>query len=262
MSAHEHHEELATWDAAYVLGALSTADRAVFEAHLAHCAACREAVARLAPIPGLLSRVPADRAEELLGAAEATAAGAAEGTARGAAGASGHDEGRAALIDLARRRTRRTRRRRAVAALAAAAAAVALLVAGSALDLLRPDPGPAPGPDTTVALDQVGAAPVEASIGLTSVPWGTKLDLSCRYTAAPDGGYGGSGREYALVVIGADGAETTLSTWRAEPGATAHLSAGTALPATEIAALEIRASDSGAVLLRGDMAWAGDRAGG
>jgi len=51
----------ATWDAAYVLGSLSAADRREFELHMAQCPACREAVAELSGVPALLSQL--DRAE-------------------------------------------------------------------------------------------------------------------------------------------------------------------------------------------------------
>jgi len=45
----------AMWDAAYVLGSLSAADRREFEAHMANCPACRDAVAELSGVPALLS---------------------------------------------------------------------------------------------------------------------------------------------------------------------------------------------------------------
>src|SRR6266536_3103320 len=44
----------------YVLGAADTAERLRVEAHLPGCAACRAELARLAPLPGLLVRVPPD----------------------------------------------------------------------------------------------------------------------------------------------------------------------------------------------------------
>ena len=48
-------------DGAYVLGALSPAERAAYERHLATCSSCREAVADIAVLPGLLGRLdPAD----------------------------------------------------------------------------------------------------------------------------------------------------------------------------------------------------------
>ncbi len=49
--AHEYE----MWDAAYVLGALSDADRREFEAHLAGCVSCRAAVAELSGVAPLLS---------------------------------------------------------------------------------------------------------------------------------------------------------------------------------------------------------------
>ena len=45
--AEENAHDLAMWDAAYVLGALSDADRLEFEAHLVGCISCREAVTEL-----------------------------------------------------------------------------------------------------------------------------------------------------------------------------------------------------------------------
>jgi hypothetical protein len=41
----------------YVLGALAPAERAAFERHMAECAVCREEVAELAVLPGLLGRL-------------------------------------------------------------------------------------------------------------------------------------------------------------------------------------------------------------
>src|SRR4051812_14598062 len=49
---------------AYVVGALDPRERADVEAHLAHCPACRDELASLAPLPGLLSRLSLAEAEE------------------------------------------------------------------------------------------------------------------------------------------------------------------------------------------------------
>src|ERR1700751_5572424 len=57
----EDSHRYAMWDAAYVLGSLSASDRREFEAHMANCPACREAVADLSGVPALLSQL--DRAE-------------------------------------------------------------------------------------------------------------------------------------------------------------------------------------------------------
>ena len=52
--------EYATWDAAYVLGSLSPADRREFEAHLSGCPLCTQAVAELSGMPALLSKLDSD----------------------------------------------------------------------------------------------------------------------------------------------------------------------------------------------------------
>jgi carotenoid cleavage dioxygenase-like enzyme len=59
----ESHE-LATWDAAYVLGALSNADRREFEAHLVRCGSCRESVTELTAISPMLSLLNYDQVVE------------------------------------------------------------------------------------------------------------------------------------------------------------------------------------------------------
>ncbi|EGD42911.1 putative transmembrane anti-sigma factor, partial [Nocardioidaceae bacterium Broad-1] len=60
------HETFADWDASYVLGALSPSDRRAFERHLTTCSVCRDAVAELAGMPGLLGALSREEAEELL----------------------------------------------------------------------------------------------------------------------------------------------------------------------------------------------------
>ncbi|WP_171905349.1 anti-sigma factor family protein, partial [Cellulosimicrobium cellulans] len=55
------------WDAAYVLGALGPQDRREFERHLATCAACRDSVAGLAGMPGILGMLTPEHATALAG---------------------------------------------------------------------------------------------------------------------------------------------------------------------------------------------------
>lgn len=223
------HARYADWDAAYVLGALSAADRAEYEAHLAQCAECRAAIAEIAPMPGLLSRVAPERAESLLRAPDAETP---------------TPEHRARVLSLAAERARR-RRRTWVAGIAAAAAIVVAAVAVPVISTqLRP-------PSTTIALEQLRDAPLTASVSLTGVAWGTRLDMICDYGS--EGDAPADGWAYALVVVSDDGTESVLSTWRAHPGTTARLSAGTELPASDIAAVEIRAVDSGTVLMRSSL---------
>lgn len=63
------HERFVDWDAAYVLAALSPAERREFETHLENCRRCRSAVAELTVLPGLLGRLDPSRALELQAAA-------------------------------------------------------------------------------------------------------------------------------------------------------------------------------------------------
>jgi len=53
-------DDYATWDAAYVLGSLSPADRREFEGHLTVCPFCSQAVAELSGMPALLSKLDGD----------------------------------------------------------------------------------------------------------------------------------------------------------------------------------------------------------
>ncbi|WP_417563614.1 zf-HC2 domain-containing protein [Microbacterium sp.] len=225
------HETYAQWDAAYVLGALSPGERADFERHLQGCDACRTAVLELAPTVGLLARVGGEVNDVGAGGDAA----AAEAVARHA------------IASLDRRHARRRRRTRWVLAVAAAALVVAVAIAVP-VAVHEGD-----HPTTALALQDVGGAALQASVRLTSVAWGTRIDLDCLY---PDGGYGGysesPGGTYELAVVGTDGVVSTVSTWRAEPGRRARVSAGTALPVAGIGSVEIRAAD-GVVVMRRDL---------
>jgi carotenoid cleavage dioxygenase-like enzyme len=57
---HDAHE-YAMWDAAYVLGSLSDADRREFEAHMAGCISCQEAVNQLTAVSPLLQLLDYDQ---------------------------------------------------------------------------------------------------------------------------------------------------------------------------------------------------------
>jgi hypothetical protein len=223
----DEHDRLSSWDGAYVLGALSAADRAEYERHLAVCDACRADVGELAPTAGLLSRLSAERARAI-----------------------GDEVAPVASPDPALRErivaaaSRRRARRRTVWILAASVALVAIAVPGAiAVGTAVQTPA------AVYALDDVAGAPLEASVKLTPVPWGTRIDLVCQYTGevldAPPGGW-----PYALAVTDDAGATSVLSTWRAGPGSTTELSAGTDLAAADIGAVEIRTLEGDRVVMR------------
>ena len=228
------HARFAEWDAAYVVGALSSGDRRQFEEHLADCEECRRGVAELSPTVGLMSRVSPERARSIDAEPEETV------------GVVGPDSSvREHVVSVARQRTVRRSR----IWWAAAAAAVVLVIAGIAVPVTIARTAPT----ASFALEAVADVPIEASVRLSSVEWGTRIELECRYTSGDGGSGPAEGRPYALAVIGSDGVTTNVSTWRALPGRVARLSAGTALDVSDIAAIEIRSIASGRLLMRYDL---------
>ena len=230
------HARFAEWDSAYVLGALSPAERRDYEEHVAGCDECRRSIAELAPIPGLLARLTPERASALLD--ESVVPRSAP---------------RPEMLEAMRREARRRRIRRTRLRLATAAAAVVLAAVFIPLAFVRPA-----ADAQTVAFEAVADVPVSATATLTSVAWGTRIELDCRYGDAgasdpsgasevPDDGW-----PYALYVIDRDGNRSEVSSWRASPGKTARLAAATSVGLDDIASLEVRSLGSGDVLLLGD----------
>lgn len=215
----------ATWDAAYVLGSLSSADRRDFEGHLPGCAECSRAVRDLAGLPGLLGRLDPEVFDE--GEPEPVP-----------------DTLLPRLIDAMHRGQRR---RTWLTAGLAAAAAVAVTVGGGAL-LLQHDERNTPlatSPTSVVTasalpMTSVGNDPMTATVALTSVLWGTRLDLTCSY---PADGWAHESSAYALVVHTADGGTERVATWRGLPGKTMHLSAATATRSADIRSVEVTSLD-------------------
>jgi hypothetical protein len=227
------HLHFAEWDAAYVVRALSADDRRLYEAHLDECPICREAIAGLAPTLGLLSRVTRDRAEELMEPE------GADGPAPAA---------RARVIG---RGTHESRRRRVIAWAGglAAAALVAIVLAFAVTTAVSP----ATPPEEVVALQPVTDLPLTAKVALTDVAWGTRIEMTCHYPPSRDPYASDKEWPYVLVVTSTDGIASELSSWRAGPGTTARLDAGTALDRGDIASIEVRAGSDGRVLLRGEV---------
>ncbi|MEV4053298.1 zf-HC2 domain-containing protein [Amycolatopsis sp. NPDC049688] len=207
-------DPFATFDAAYVLGALSPEDRQRFEEHLRTCDRCAASVRDLAGLPGLLARVDAPAVPPDLAPPPPD------------------------LLPSVLRRVRRGRRIRTAVTSASAALAVSACVA---LAVVASSSVPAPPP--SVAMTALGAFPVRADARLDAFSWGTQVDMSCSYTGDRSSG------EYILVAISRSGAETQLATWKAVPDNTARIVIGTALKTSDLTALEVRAGN-GLALLR------------
>lgn len=191
-------------------------------------------------MPGLLARLSADRASALLDEEDEPGGPAAP---------------RPALLDELRHEARRRRERRRQWSFALVAAAAALLFAAIAIPLTlisAGETGEGAGPGArSSTFEPIADAPLVASATLTPVDWGTRIDLDCRYEVHE--GAPADGREwpYSLYVVDRDGGEREVSSWKASPGESAQLEAGTAVDLDDIASLEIRALGTGTVLMRG-----------
>jgi len=233
------------WDAAYVLGALSMDDRRDFERHLASCLDCATAVAELAGIPGILTKIDAETAVAL------TKAPGVEHMH----GSGYQPDFVQKLARLATLRQRQMRRRLSVGMATAAAVLIVFgILAGTAI---RPTTNLAGAPSsstpsgTIVAMSQVQPNVMTAELRVTSKPWGTRFDWSCNYVSTWAPGYGP--QAYDLVITEASGAETTIATWSAAGPRAAGLAATSSVPTAEIRTVEIRAAGTDIPLVRGEI---------
>ncbi|HEY8474962.1 MAG TPA: zf-HC2 domain-containing protein [Natronosporangium sp.] len=203
-------------DGAYVLGALSPAERSAYQAHLAECDACARAVAALAPMPGLLGRVdpavlqPAEPESERL--PQLLAAVAAK-----------------------RRRQARIRRWQLAAAslVTAAVAATGVAVADGAGWVGSADEPPA----ELIAMTPVDRSlPVTAEVAVAPAPGGSEVWMSCRYegdTSLPP-------HPYWLVAYGTDGTHESLGSWEVAAGQEITMTGRTRYQPDELERLELQ----------------------
>ncbi len=233
----------ALWDAAYVLGSLTTTERRDYEAHLTGCPSCRSAVGELSGMPALMS---------MLSPADVTAI----------------DNGGLELPPIQPRildelLNKVQRRRRTVRWLTwTASAAAAILLAVGAFIAIKPGPvipvqSPAlqaSSPDTMadpLSMTHVVPSSVQATVSMKSQSWGTHVALTCTYgDSGPAGGHDDdAGDRLAMVAVGRDGTHDQLATWMALEGVTATPTGSTSMPIDEIASVQIVSVDNGDVLL-------------
>lgn len=213
----------AMWDAAYVLGSLSPADRREFEAHLAGCAQCREAVAEISGVPALLSQLGDD------GVAPMDASGGAQPPP-------------ATLLPALLTEVRRRRRRTRLVTWSASAAAAAVLGIGV---LIGVDANTTSPHHDAVPMAQVGTTALASTVVVTDNSWGSYIDLNCVCLAPVNAHHD----TLALVVVGRDGSQTRLATWVAEPGHTATPAGSISTPSDQIASVQVVSAVDGKVLL-------------
>ena len=217
--------DMAEWDAAYLLGALSASEAAEYERHLANSPEPADQWDST-DLPAILDVLSPEEALALLDAEPATEA---------------LDEAAPAPASFAAAvERRRTRSRGARVATALASAAAFLLIGGLVGYAVIPQQS-----STGVSLQAMAAGQrqgVTASLALSGEPWGTRLDWECQYTK--DWAVKATG--YDLVVTTKNGAETTVASWR--PSGTekqaSNLAAATVIPKSDIRAVTIREAGS------------------
>lgn len=216
-------------DGAYVLGALSPSERADYERHLAGCPECREAVAEIAVLPGLLGRLDPDKIATPPPAPDRMPA-------------------LLAAAGELRRRERKTRRRRYAVAAAGVAVAVAVGIGGVGTGWfgLGGDAGQPSAEGTQIGVKMVtmqpvdGKVPVSAEIGLNGTKWGTEVTMRCTYAQT---GNRSKSWTFRLVAHGADGASEQVGSWIAAPGETVNASGATRFTGQELVRLELTRYD-------------------
>jgi hypothetical protein len=167
----------------YVLGAIGPAERAQVDDHLAVCPWCREELAGLAGLPGLLRRVPLD---EALQAGTDDAGGPPPGPPLDR------------LID----RVSRIRLRRRLTA--AAAAVLVGLASAVTVQVLHTLPTTAPH-WSSIITGGSAATGAQAAVRYAAQPWGTELEV--RVDGIP------AGTHCQLGVVNAQGQDISAGGW-------------------------------------------------
>ena len=236
-----------THDGAYVLGALSPAERLEFERAPRHLRRVLALGALPAPgCPGCSTRVDPGVLEDPPA-----------------------DPPLPATLLPSVTRAVEVRSRRRVLVVAGLAAAAAAVVALAVPAVLQSADTPVSGPGTSTSSPQspgspdggdavetremapLGHVPVEASLGLERVAWGTRMLLTCTYDKDAVEVDLPEQVDYLLFVTASDGRSEQVGSWTSSSGATMEVPAATSVPRDDIASVEVRTT-SGRVVLRLD----------
>ena len=192
---------------AYVVGALDPRERADVEAHLAICPACRDELASLAPLPGLMSRLTLDEA---------------------ISGPPPVDDAMLERLLVATARERRLASRRRWLA---AAAAVVVLAGGTTAGISVWDSM------HTTTWQHVSATqgPVSMVVDMRPASTGTVLQLSLRGVR--------SGERCRLIAVADDGTQDVAGSWEATYSGTATIRGTTSIERAHLTRLTIQTYD-------------------
>ncbi len=227
-------DRYSAWDAAYVLGALSPAERREFEEHLAGCPTCRTAVSELAGLPGLLAQVAPDDAALLAVAPEDVI-----------------DEGPPPGLVGKVMMKQRSRRRRLVLALSGAAVALAVIIGGIGVATGLWPLGPSGPP--RVAVVAVAPTGMTAVADVSPADDGTDIKMECVYAQDGEPTPGAAYADYSIYVVHRSGQAEMIKHWPAKPNKQMRPGGHTNWRMYRIDRVEIRDSNSNVILLRASL---------
>jgi hypothetical protein len=222
-------DNLAEWDAAYVLGALSLEDRRTYEDYLAANPARSAALTELAGMPGILNALSRDEAVALTDLAGAVPA-----------------EGPGEVASLAHAAAKRQQRSRRTFLTASVASAAALLIAGGVVGATVFGQPSAP-PVETVAMQpmQPGqGSGLTAQLAVTEKKWGTELRWACEYTED----WSRNVASYDIVVTTDTGTQYVVGSWKPAGDEATGLSASMSVPKSQIRTVDIRVTGTNETL--------------
>lgn len=195
---------------AYVLGGLDDADLHLVQDHLPSCTSCRDELAALAALPGLLRRRPTQAEPATFFPAPPQLL--------------------PALLDQVDAE-RRHNRRSSVVRLAVAAVTVAALTAGGGALLTRSDvPQGAP-----TSFGAAAGATTSGHVRLQAKPWGTALSVDL--TGLPRSG------RFVLQTTGRDGAREQSASWGATTTGVVKVVGATSITPDDVTRVAVLAAD-------------------
>jgi anti-sigma factor RsiW len=205
------HGELRFSLAAYVMGALTPAERDVIEAHLADCPECVAELDQLTSLPLFLDLVSGEEVA-LMGS--------------GSPAPDDHLVDRVVAAALAERRA--SRRKRWLVAVAAAV----VLIAGSSVAGVLLSPSSSPAVVNAAVFNQTDPGThASARIAVQQRGWGASLQLTLKGVPA--------GEHCKLVAVGRDGSTDVAASWEATYRGTATLTGATSLQLASTAAYDV-----------------------
>ena len=191
----------------YLVGALDPRERAGVEAHLAHCPACRDELAGLAALPGLMSRLS---------------------TSEVLAGPPPVDDALLERLLTAAAHDRKVARQRPWLA---AVAAVVVLLGGSVVGVSAYRAATAPHSHTVAA----SQGPVHMTVKMAAVSTGTSMTLWLSGVA--------SGEHCRLIAISDTGQREVAGSWEATYSGNAVIKGTTSIVYPHISMLMIETND-------------------